>query len=76
MIGVRELANVLNVSTDTVRNLVNRGAIPFYNVAPPDSKHRTLRFDADEVRAKLKHEHNGDKKDKATERVDIGGAVS
>lgn len=76
MIGVKELAERLDVSTDTVRKLVRTGAITYYNIAPPDSRYRTLRFNLDEVLKDLRHEHNGDQENQATERADIGGAGS
>jgi len=67
MISVKQLAEELNVSTDKIRSLVERGAISFYNIAPPDSRYRTLRFDLDEVLRELRHEHNGDKKGEAVD---------
>lgn len=52
MIGVKELANQLGVSTKTVYAMVEGGMIPSYRIG---CGRGTLRFDYEEVKRSLKH---------------------
>jgi len=44
-------AEILSVSSSTVRELVAMGQIPYISLSPPGAKRRIVRFDAQELRA-------------------------